>query len=186
MNPTNELYTAYEPMVNKFVNLYSEKYAVDKDELMGEALIIFCNASKSFDAEKKLAFSTHLWHQLRDLSSKAFKEQSTLNIWYGGIKNNENVEYNQGIFEYAIESIDFSNTKSELMIDIASQLSSEAQTYLSDLFYGVFTEPKNLKGGRPQKFPIDKICNHYGWSKQQANSVKNEIKEWWNEYRMVG
>lgn len=192
MNPTNELYLSYEPMVHKFVNEYSEQYNVDKDELLGEALIIFCKAAKSFDSEKKVAFSTHLWHQLRDLTSKAFKEANTLNLYYSGSSSDSYItdvpaykQFNEGIFELAMSSIDFSNTKSDLMYDIALQLSTEAQTYISDLLTGYYQEVRNDKGGRPQTFPINKICDRYNWTKKQANSVRSEITEWWAEYRMV-
>ena len=188
MEVSDKLFEVYKGMVYSYTHTIAEEHHVDFEELIGHGLEIFCKAAGKFDPERKVAFSTYLHWQLQDLRNRAVKEYKTSRDYFSGIgfeDSDSMLNFNEGFFESVLSTIDFSEEKYNLLYDIVKQLSNESQQYLTDLFAGVFQRPKNPKGGAPEKFPISRICDYYGWSNKQALFVKNEITEWWSEYRMV-
>ena len=196
MELTDKLFKAYSGMVYDRTRKISTKYNVDFDELLGYGMEIFCKSTITFNPDYKVSFSTYLYNQLEDLQNKAKREYKQLLRYYQGISNtgigsfdneyiSKDLTFNQGFFEEVLSSIDLSSDKYNLLYDMAKSLSPDAQEYLSDLFNGVFERPKNPKGGAPEKFPVGRICNYYGWNKKEANQIRNEISDWWGEYRMV-
>ena len=195
MELTTNVYKAYKDLVYDCTHEVSNKYNVDFDELLGYGMEIFCKAAQTFDPDYKVAFSTYLYNQLKDLQNKAKKENKQLFRFYLGVSNpqidfdNSGVSpliFNEGFFEEVLASIDLSFDKYSLLYDIAKSLSPDAQQYLTDLFNGVFERPKNPKGGAPEKFPVTRICDYYGWTKKEAVGIRHEICSWWGDYRMVG
>ena len=197
MEFTTNLYKAYKGLVHAKAIELSNQYRVDVDLLSSEGMVLFTRAVSTFDSEKKIAFSTHLYWTLKNLEKFAQKERRALTHYFTGISDNKDCgkdcssynnvfpSYNEGFFEQAIATIDFSQEKYDLLHDIAKSLSDDAQVYLLDLFRGVHTQDRNIKGGRPEKFPVEKIATHYNWSFQQAKNVKSEITEWWNDYKIA-
>lgn len=196
MEFTTPLYRAYKGIVYAQAIELSNKYGIDQEMLLSEGMVLFTHAVNTFDCDRKIAFSTHLTWTLKNLEKVAKKEMKVESNYFNGIPYNPELmghteartgilQYNEGFFEQAIASIDFSQEKYDLVQDIALQLSQDSQTYLHDLFKGVHQQDRNPKGGRPEKFPVEKVAAHYNWSIKQAQHVKSEIKEWWTEYRKV-
>lgn len=211
MEFTNELYLENERLIKKMVANVARKHGLEAEELLGDAFEIAVKAANKFDETKGAKFSTWLQWQLQQLHSYAFKVKGIPQLKY---KIENNIEYgieervpttlnkpfypvvdyngddldNEGnslLFEEAIGNIDFSYQKTELLNDIATSLSTNSQLYLKDLLQGYYQEPISKKGGRPSKFPMDKICNRYNWSRKEATLVRQEITTWWNNYGMV-
>lgn len=179
MEFTNAIYTENEKLVRKITYNVSQKHGLDPEELIGDAFEIFVKAVQKFDDSKDVQFTTWLHWQLLHLNTCALRAR-------GLPQQKENTEkyYTEELFECAVYSIDFSYQTTELLHDIAMQLSSNSQMYLKDLLTGHFLKPISKKGGRPQKFPLEVICNKYNWTRKEALSVRNEITNWWNTYKV--
>ena len=195
MEFTTELYKAYKGLVYSKAIELSEVYGVDQEMLISEGMIIFTKATQTFDCERKVAFSTYLYHQLRSLEHKAKMENKVTNrYFYGYETDNADIgsahdqnykDYNEGFFEQAIATIDFSEEKYNLLHDIALQLSEDAKIYLFDLFKGVHTKDIDPKGGAHTKQSDEKIAEYYNWSLGQSRKIKSEIKVWWADYKIA-
>lgn len=70
MTPTNDLYYKYAGIITSVVNRYATYCPDLRDDLYGEALLVFCDACKSYDPNhtSKAAFSTWLYRQLQSIS----------------------------------------------------------------------------------------------------------------------
>lgn len=170
MTITNETYHKYNKLVHSITHRIARKYGLAHDDLIGEALVLFCKAGKSYNPAKG-AFSTHLYHSLKSLHQTA-----------QGIVEERNFHNYTDTFEQVLRTIDIVTERTELLDNIATELSSKAQRYLGDLFNGTFQEVKTSNIGRPQKFPVNVIKNHYGWGHNETMRVKNEITSWWRSY----
>jgi hypothetical protein len=209
MQLNDATYLEYEGLIKKRCNVISKRYGVEFDEVFGEAQIIFCESINKFDESKGIKFSTFLYHQLRDLSTRTHRigsvtskmNHSILHQQYqftsdiavsldssdcfysAGVLDLDQDEFSsQVVFEDIVGGMDLTFASVDLLHDIESTLSNKASTYLKDLLTGSITETKDSKGGRPSKFPIEKLCNRYNWTPKEARFVKKEITSWWEQY----
>jgi RNA polymerase sigma factor (sigma-70 family) len=70
----SELYKQFSRMLYKFVWKYQHLPAVTREDLLGEAHLIFCQAVRSFDPSRGASFSTHLYTQLESITHYITKQ----------------------------------------------------------------------------------------------------------------
>lgn len=69
MQPTDDLYRSCLALIHSVVQKQCDTTpALDYDELLSQASLIFCNAALSYDPSKGASFKTHLYNQLKRLS----------------------------------------------------------------------------------------------------------------------
>lgn len=164
-----ELFNQHENLIYKYTHGISKKYKVPFDDLIGISMERFMDAVTSYEPHRA-TFSTHLVHQLKRLIDTSLEYQK---------RNEQKVQLDCSMPDSRQQ---YHIHKTTLYVDIENNLSENSQQYLQDLFQGAFQKAYDAKGGRPPVFPIDTICEYYGWSKNETMEVKEEITEWWKEY----
>lgn len=171
------------PMIEKAVWHYSKKYHLEREDLEGQAFLIFCEAIKTFDKEKAI-FSTYLTNELQRLEVYSKKEFIKKYKDIIRIKKNNQRGYGKNIPVNRIEvpevfhydTFDKVITRMDYEISL-SQDAKEIVTYICSREW----ETDLDKNWKPRFSYIQKLCLEKGWTRNRINFAWEQIKQWWAE-----
>ena len=175
-------FNQFRPMIEKAVWIYSKKYKLDYDDVIGQGYLIFCSALKKLDINKA-SFSTYLYHELRRLNTYCKKEHRISYCEIIRYKPANKVSYSKNIFitwnpnnNKEIDNYDIFK-RILYRIDYERELSKDAQDILNHI---LSRDWENVnKGWKPSFRYILKLYKSKGWTKTRVDRSWNEIKEWW-------
>jgi hypothetical protein len=181
------LFQQFRPMIEGYVWKSKRKYKqFERDDLQSQAFLLFCQAYKKFDPNRKTKFSTVLYNELRRLNDyckvenrkKVSKKFTIINV-------SNNKDYLKGFDNYyKIVSNIFYNTYKDKREQLEKEfedlpLSDDAKYILAAILSYEWNVPGYNR--KPSYHSLQRDFNFYlDWSKKRTGIAWNEIKKWWN------
>ena len=183
-NISTKQFNQFRPMVEKAIWKYSRKYHMDREDVSGQAYLIFCEALKRLNPSKA-SFSTYLFNELNRLDNYCKCEyrknlKSVQRIKYNHIRGyghnifinrlyvEETIKYDYKVFEKVLNKIDYEISLSDDAKDI--------------LQYILSREWEDVENNWIPRFSyIKKVYINKGWTGNRIINSWNEIKLWWQE-----
>jgi hypothetical protein len=172
----------FHPMVEKAVWKYSKKYHLDREEVSGQAYLIFCEALEKLNPDKA-SFSTYLFNELNRLDNYCKCEYRKNKKSVQRIKHNHIRGYGHNIFInrlYVEETIKYDYKVFEKVlnkIDYEISLSDDAKDILQ---YILSREWEDVETNWIPRFSyIKMVYATKGWAGNRIINSWNEIKLWW-------
>ena len=176
-------FNQFRPMIEKAVWIYSKKYKLDYDDVIGQGFLIFTKALKKFDPNRA-SFSSYLYHELRRLNDYCKNEYR---FRYCEIIRRKDIgkrSYPKNIFIHRKEDdrkqIDNYDIFKRILnrLDYEKELSKDSQEILN---YILSRDWENVEiNWKPRLRYIMSLYKNKGWSKNRIDKCWNEIKEWWH------
>ena len=175
-------FNQFRPMIEKAVWIYSKKYKLDYDDIIGEGFLIFTKALKKFDSNRA-SFSTYLYHELRRLNDYCKNEHRFRYCEIIRRKDMSKRSYPKNVFIYrkndGVKQIDNYDIFKRILhrLDYEKELSKDSQEILN---YILSRDWENVEiNWKPRLRYIMGLYKNKGWSKNRVDKSWNEIKEWW-------
>lgn len=168
------------PMIEKAVWHYSKKYHLEREDLEGQAFLIFCEAIKTFD-KGKATFSTYLTNELQRLEGYSKKEFVKKYKDIIRIKKNNQRGYGKNISVNRIEVPEVFHydifDKVITRMDYELSLSDDAKEIVTYILSRKWEVLDN--NWKPRFSYIQKMYLKKGWTRNRINVAWENIKIWW-------
>lgn len=160
-----ELYKENIRIINRIAKQYSKKYKIDFSDLLAQSNLIFCEAYKNYNVNKKNSFFTYLYHCLHFGLNKYIKKTYFI----------QNIKFKKlciNIDPTKINCFVDSNYDRIEFFDHIEELSKDAQI----VFLFIFEDKKYIQTMKMTKKSIKQhLRKAYAWKNKRIEDVFNEL-----------
>jgi hypothetical protein len=171
---TLAVWNRYSRMVRSAAWRSAKRHDLDFQELEAQAIFVFCEALRRFDAERA-TFSTFLTHRLRTLEDYAKREAR-------GYARTESLDDDDETFEardYETADAVFQFIERERQL---TRLSEDARDVLNYLCGHEWETPGITLKDRPTFRGISEwYQERWGWTPRRIREAWAELEQWWAE-----